>query len=135
MTHSSDNSRDAIQEIRSELLKKLLPELEKAKQLVLDLEEAVARVQGANNEPAAAAVPQKMGHEVAQEYLAACGKPMSLDEVVDAIIQAGVMLGKEKPRTQAQKSIRWAVAAGRLTIKDDMIGLPEWDRGEVEVQK
>jgi hypothetical protein len=130
MKPSNDTEQDAIQTIRAELLKKLLPELEKAKKLVSDLEAAIASVQGVSEDALErpAIIEEKTGRDVAVEFLSTVGEPRPFEEVVQAILRSGVMLGKDKPRTQAEKSIRFAVSAGIFTNANGLVGLSEWDR-------
>lgn len=133
MTASSDKPRDFVREDRDDTLRILKDKLERAQKWVRDLESMVklAEERAPQEEPATPERkpkrPGKTGYEFAVKFLENSGSPQPYSAVVDAVLASGRMVGKEKARTQAEKSVDFAIAAGTL-IRDphnpDMVGLP-----------
>lgn len=135
MTASSDKPRDFVQEDRDDTLRILREKLERARKWVRDLESMVTLAQ-AQTPPTEQPTPvlkikkpKKTGSQVAIDYLKDHGSPQPYVVVRKAILDSGVMTGKEKPEVQADKAIKFAVGVGlitRTTTDDsDMVGLVE----------
>jgi hypothetical protein len=78
-----------------------------------------------------------------QKYLHANPRPIMVKELVDDLIQGGCSYGAMNPRKNINQSIKFNIKDGKLTLNgelrkgtdanclpEDLIGLPEWQRGK-----